>query len=391
MFENQNHQIVIIIVTLVLTVSGCDQGRSLRSQNLPANCPNAELPCIDDPSNCCPVICQEFYHLGGPDNTICLPDTSSHAFTWEVSLPLDGVANDAEFMENNEIWIVGEFSQSGTTFNWLRLSENNLELDNIIIYGDEALNPPLKAIHTISSNQTWILGAFPHFWDGEAWLYFNLVDLGVLPGGLFGDVWASAADDVYFVGVEGRIVRYNGTVFTRIYSDTTIPLSKVHGSNPENVWICGHTYDRFRSIILHYDGYDLRTVYDDYDYGLFDPDSLSGLVESVFAFDQDSAMVLTSLGIYRCAGDSNGEARLSVNTANPHSGINTLEGISIHDLLYSGTDGQTCHYNGASERVFDETLGPHTVYGCAITENEAILVGSNHELLNRAVFIRGHR
>ena len=74
------------------------------------DCPNAFLPCEDDVSECCEVICDDGYHLGGQDSTECLLDFSSHQFEW---FRVDTVAiswsflRSVDIIDENNVWIGG--------------------------------------------------------------------------------------------------------------------------------------------------------------------------------------------------------------------------------------------------------------------------------------------
>ncbi len=65
-----------------------------------------------------PIECPAGFYLGGVDSNECLPDTTSHQFTWDKSLivpdigmPIPGFAfiGDMAVISDNDIWIVGEF------------------------------------------------------------------------------------------------------------------------------------------------------------------------------------------------------------------------------------------------------------------------------------------
>jgi hypothetical protein len=90
-----------------------------------------------------------------------------------------------------------------------------------------------------AADDLWAVGGDPgnpdeggviwHF-DGDAW---SSVDLSALsPGGIptLFKVWGRAADDVYAVGARGRIVRYDGTRWANVASNSVRPLFTVHGN-----------------------------------------------------------------------------------------------------------------------------------------------------------------
>jgi hypothetical protein len=87
-----------------------------------------------------------------------------------------------------------------------------------------------------------------HF-DGTTWksnFGFN-TNLGEPSQQLTG-IWPVAANDVFVVGVDGRILRYNGSTWTPMTSPTTAPLSDVWGTSGSDMFAVGDAG------ILHYDG-----------------------------------------------------------------------------------------------------------------------------------------
>jgi hypothetical protein len=67
-------------------------------------------------------------------------------------------------------------------------------------------------------------------------------------GGALTGVWGSAANNIFAVGENGRILRYNGTSWTSMTSGTNRRLGRVTGSGPNDVWVVGD------SVVLRYDG-----------------------------------------------------------------------------------------------------------------------------------------
>jgi hypothetical protein len=72
-------------------------------------------------------------------------------------------------------------------------------------------------------------------------------------GALLG-VWGSSATNVFAVGDDGRIVRYNGTSWSPMQSGTGRTLARVSGSGPNDVWALGD------STLLHFDGTNWSNV-----------------------------------------------------------------------------------------------------------------------------------
>jgi hypothetical protein len=58
------------------------------------------------------------------------------------------------------------------------------------------------------------------------------------PSDILTDVWGAASDDVFAVGLDGLVLRFDGT---RWIVDHPVPvgINGVHGSGPDNVWLAG--------------------------------------------------------------------------------------------------------------------------------------------------------
>jgi hypothetical protein len=76
-------------------------------------------------------------------------------------------------------------------------------------------------------------------------------------GGAMLGIWGSSATNIFAVGDNGRIMRYNGTTWTQVTSNTTRRLARVTGSGPNDAWAIGD------SVLLHFDGTSWTTMQSD--------------------------------------------------------------------------------------------------------------------------------
>jgi hypothetical protein len=67
------------------------------------------------------------------------------------------------------------------------------------------------------------------------------------------DIWGSSATDVWAVGDLGRVLRYDGTKWSKVSVTTDEALFAVWGASAQNVWIGGGS-----GAMLHYDGATLN-------------------------------------------------------------------------------------------------------------------------------------
>lgn len=150
----------------------------------------------------------------------------------------------------NDAWLVGD---TGAILHWdgVSLSPITPVTPNHELYGVWASGP----------DDAWAVGFFRTdvgssieqrtmivHWDGASW--------SVSPSGILGPsysmhlhaVWGARADEVWAVGGEGTILRWNGLAWTSVESGTREGLEGVWGSRADDVWAVGY------GGIQHWDG-----------------------------------------------------------------------------------------------------------------------------------------
>lgn len=124
----------------------------------------------------------------------------------------------------------------------------------------------LNTIYGISKNDIWVVGVgiaagtipgeFWH-WDGAIWAPVNT---GTGTNGDNFSVWASAPNDVFVVGSNGAMQRYNGTSWSKISTGGTNSLYGVSGyvpagGGPSVVYAAGTA-----GLVIHYDGSTAKRI-----------------------------------------------------------------------------------------------------------------------------------
>lgn len=108
-------------------------------------CPPGTILGGEDSTECIPVECPEYYYLCGEDSTDCCLETTSHDMTWKVDTIFAGFVNrakDVAIINDTTIWVVGEF-----------------ELDD-----------PEDTLTNFEERFNLIR------WDGNEWIPFKLID-----------------------------------------------------------------------------------------------------------------------------------------------------------------------------------------------------------------------
>ncbi|MDD5061835.1 MAG: fibronectin type III domain-containing protein, partial [Candidatus Marinimicrobia bacterium] len=195
-------------------------------------------------------------------------DTTSHTISnWDIdTLGISGGIYDLWIVSEDNIWAVGEIivddpdsSFNGTgreNFNAARWDGEKWNL--MLIWGVTSLH----SIYYINDNNIWVtcLG-YPIHWDGNSWTLYRFQDIGIDASAGLG-MWGNSPSNIYFVGLEGAIVRYNGSNFTKMESGTTCRLEDVWGIDDNHIWAVGTETNNSRSVILFYNGKEWKILHD---------------------------------------------------------------------------------------------------------------------------------
>jgi hypothetical protein len=189
-------------------------------------------------------------------------------------------------------------------------------------------------------------------------------------------IWGTSASDVWAVGYHGKVVHYNGTIWSSVSSATTEPLVGVWGTSPSNVWAVGG----YNGTILHYDGTSWSSFLERGRPGIFfgvwggsssDVWAVGG-IDSVLhysgtAWSNSARVTPTIYGIWGSSASDvwavgyagnvggtiihyNGTTWSSVpsGTTSGLSGLSGIWGSSASDVWATGDVGTILHYNGAT-------------------------------------------
>ncbi len=202
-----------------------------------------------------------------PQQDVCeISDTTTHNFTWHTDTlgEWPSVLYDVAAVDENNVWAVGDIKKADSHYNvikWNGESYDYLSLKLHAYGGNNPLYQELRSSIAFSVNDVWVFpigGAYAH-WDGSKWEseYF-----GTFQKGITLDVWGSSSNDIFIVGSNGSITHYDGSSFTLMESGTDVELRDITGYvDPEtgltHAWAAGPL------TLLHYDGYEWQTVWDE--------------------------------------------------------------------------------------------------------------------------------
>ena len=208
---------------------------------------------------------------GGPVSSnqlqVTTLDTTSHDINWKVETigGSGSFAFDVAIISENDIWMVGEFqtAESDTPYNAAHWDGLVWELERIQINNFSGLIYPtqLTSIFAFSSSDIWVFsnaGSYGHF-DGTEWSSEWIPQ----HQGTIRKIWGSSSNNVFFVGGNGSITKFNGSGFSLMNSGTDINLTDIYGTpDGSEVWACGWNSSDGRSVLLRLNGNNWETLWE---------------------------------------------------------------------------------------------------------------------------------
>lgn len=331
-----------------------------------------------------------------------IPDTTSHAIFLEidtlVSVGTSSQVNDVAVVDDSTIWLVGQFFTEGrytndndwqTQFTISRWNSPNWAYDGIY-YNDNFYNSEFYAIHIFSEDDIWISSQNLWHWSNNGWKHYHIWNLGLAnenEGGIAA-LWGSDPDDVYFVGVGGLILHWDGSDLSRMTSNTNADLVSIAGTQGI-IWTCGQDYYTHERVLLEYrDGNWQKkelpggwtpTTGDFLSVGAY-KDSLymAGwsclLIESAKNPDKHRMIHFSHIDTARIAGVTNYY-------------FNDMLVLGYADIFFSCGFGRIYHYNGRSLYRYPVELDG---WMTGIDGNDNFIVAIGYDMQTAYVF-RGYR
>jgi hypothetical protein len=342
-------------------------------------------------------LCSEPTKSNDENNFCQITDTTSHDFTWHTDTlgVFPSVLLCVAAIDEQNVWAVGEiwtpepdtiWNTSNTKNNAIKWNGTDYEYYQIMVksFGGSYGIQRLEVVLPFSVNDIWMFsvsGSYVH-WNGVEW------ESEVVPGrtGTPNAAWGPSSDDFYIVGSNGSITHYDGTNFTLMESGTDIDLQRICGyidtkTGSRSIWVAGDY------ILLHYDGIDWQTVWDD-DNPLF-PD---GYNYPAVIYSPSPGQLL--LGAWKpsttrgyCVDPTNiTKQKLLFET--DVSAID-IDGYGLNDLIIVGSHHDVAHFNGSSIKEFPELSGSSNNRKVSFVNDHVFIVGPLSGQLG--FFMRGKR
>jgi len=159
-------------------------------------------------------------------------------------------------------------------------------------------------------------------------------------------IWGTSASNVWAVGAQGTILRYNGSAWAKVASNTTSDLFGVWGSSASDVWAVGAG-----GTILHWTGSSWAGV----------ASGTSKTIQGVWAWSASGAWAVGWNGlVLRYNG-----ATWSEVASGTKKKLNGVRGLNASDVWIAGEGGTILHYNGSAwstspngQQYFQNAISP---------------------------------
>ena len=364
-------QLSVLVMGLTLTViPGCKTATAPQA----AECGAGFLPCEDNITECCEVICPELHHHCGDFLTECCLDTTSHNFIWEIDT-LGGhnsYLNDVAIIDENNIWAVGNIETDSGEYNAAHWDGESWELLRITAGG---VFNPFNSIYAFNSDDIWFgKQSLPIHFDGDSYYKFTPAADGYPGGFIINAIWGSSPEDVWFVGYNGSIVHYDGSGFTRMESGHDVRLIDVEGTEGgDYVFVVGYDFfsPAYSAVYQIHDGTVETLFYDEIHFPTNGSDW--GAVSSVSVYE-DTVYFVTYRGLWKKYIYSD---ESTVDPAFHNYGYRNMVVQGPNDIFTVGGGGKFAHFNGASWDLNDDFYPDYNLssWGSSFKGNTAVIAG----------------
>jgi hypothetical protein len=304
-------------------------------------------------------------------------DTTSHKFQWEmIEIPSpygSGALNDVAIVNDNDIWAVGEIYadsvQPWIPYNAVHWDGFQWELKRIFVdYRGQPSLAPLHGVFCLPTNQIIFSSGLPYLPQGNEWKLYHLWDMGILDSndGSVYKIWGTSLDNLYFAGLKGTIVHYDGQSWQKLESGTNLPIQDIWGSVDP---VSGEQY-LLAPASLKYN-WEVPVLLK------INPDGYSKEFLTVYNL-LHSVWFKTPQKVYLCGG---GVHYRRNNTWTRVGGLpeiftNRIRGNDENDIWVVGDFGIALHYNGMTWREYPELRRYNGNWeDLAVKENLTVAVG----------------
>lgn len=320
-----------------------------------------------------------------------IADTTSHNFIWEVDTlgEYGSFLKDAAIINDSTIWVVGNIETDTGTFNAAKWNGQDWHCYSIVTSG------PLYSIFYFNKDDIWVTSfGYPKHWNGNDWLQYHLHNLGIDASAGYG-IWGTSSSNIFFVGINGSIVHYDGSRFTKMESGTDAPIVDIWGIDENHIWAVAYTNswddnhpDGYESVVYSYDGnqWIRKYVASPENHSAYSETEIAGYMASLWAY-RDTLYISSHSGLWK-ESIKTGKGEIDHGPDNRLDGYPFLvRGTGYNDIYAFTHWAEFMHYNGKTWYQ-DLTLDRFYVDGATVKNDNVVLVGDLNFLY--AIVVRGY-
>ncbi len=173
-------------------------------------------------------------------------DTTSSNFTWQTYTFGNGVSSsdfeDVAIINDTLAYAVGAIYLNDSTGHTDPLPYNLAVWNGVswqvkrvsVPFRGYTVTVPLYGTFAFSPAQVWLVGDIAVFGNGLSWVSNDIRSLTGDDSLLCEKCWGSKFNDMYFVGLNGGIVHYDGYTWNKIESGTTLDVHDIWGVTDKN-------------------------------------------------------------------------------------------------------------------------------------------------------------
>lgn len=277
-------------------------------------------------------------------------DSTSHAINWIVdTLGAQGVIRDVWVFSRNNAWAVGEMYLLDSTgqvdmnhrYNVARWNGTKWQLLQVATesFGGSFGHADMYTIYAFDTGSVWTFSSAGSYckWNGTSWESHYVSERS--GGGM--KLWGTSPTNLYLVGTNGSISRYNGSSWTQMTSNTTVDLQDIFGLDATHIWATGTNVSDGHSAIMQSDGKSWKTIYDNAN----EPPTLVYYFGTIWT-DNSYFIYLDGSGLRTLRLDDFVFGK-GIKTGLTYM-VSCIRGTGENDIFAVSTGGEAVHFNGVS-------------------------------------------
>ena len=326
-------------------------------------------------------------------------DTTSHNFTWQTFTfgeHSSSVLRDVAIINENNIWAVGEIYMNDSlgqpdprpygAIHWDGVTWTPIKVPYHDFGSTNKFPRPLKTILAFDEDNIYVTSSANLLkLEGDEWIEKAFFMKSIPFDGQVLKMWGTDSNNIYCVGRNGAIYRYNGTLWWKMSSGTDLHIYDIWGDYNENTgeWevlaVASKRAVNFDKNILKINKTNKVTL-------LF----TSGIPYSIHGiWFKNKACYVVGSGMYKKYDMTSSLAWEAIHHGISNYYLDAIRGNDLNDIVACGAFGELLHFNGVSWKSYiDITYINGAIGGIDIKSNLVSCVGLKD---NQAIVLIGRR